>query len=248
MKIAISIQDQTLDSPVDSRFGRCAFFAVGDSESGQFEFHENKNAGLGSGAGIQTAQWVADQKVDAILTGRVGPKALEVLNSAGIKIIQEVTGTGTEAVALLNEGKLSAASQDNTPEPAPVKTKNVTSGKKKVAIASENGDKLQSPVSGHFGRCPFYTIIEMDGDETGLVYALENPYFVSGHQPGEVPTFLHEHGINVIITGGMGQRAVGFFSQFGIEVVTGANGSVEETLKAYLGGNIEGAAPCSHNH
>lgn len=248
MKIAISIQQQTLDSPVDPRFGRCAFFAIGDSESDQFEFFKNNNADLGSGAGIQTAQWIADQKVDTILTGRVGPKALEVLKSAGITIIQEVTGTGTEAIALYNKGQLSEVVQAKETRSMETKTKQGASSKRKAAFASESDDKLQAQVSAHFGKCPFYTIIEIEENNPGLVYTLENPYFEQGHQPGQLPNFLHEQGIDVIISGGMGQRAVGFFSQFGIEVITGAEGTVQETLDAYLEGNIEGSAPCNHNH
>ncbi|MHA1629778.1 MAG: NifB/NifX family molybdenum-iron cluster-binding protein [Candidatus Heimdallarchaeota archaeon] len=44
----------------------------------------------------------------------------------------------------------------------------------------------------------------------------------------------------MIIAGGMGQRAVGFFKEFGIEVITSATGKVKDAVKAYLEGNLTG--------
>ena len=48
-----------------------------------------------------------------------------------------------------------------------------------------------------------------------------------------------------MITGGMGARAVAFFQEYGVQVVTGANGSVRHALEQYLKGQLSGAQPCS---
>ncbi|TET62349.1 dinitrogenase iron-molybdenum cofactor biosynthesis protein, partial [Candidatus Aerophobetes bacterium] len=58
------------------------------------------------------------------------------------------------------------------------------------------------------------------------------------------PTFLKEQGIDVIIAGGMGVRAVGFFDQFGIQVVTGAVGRVKGAVDNFLNGKLKGSEPC----
>jgi predicted Fe-Mo cluster-binding NifX family protein len=47
-----------------------------------------------------------------------------------------------------------------------------------------------------------------------------------------------------MLTGGMGRRAIMFFEQFGVQPVTGAAGSVRQSLERYLGGTLQGAAPC----
>jgi len=121
----------------------------------------------------------------------------------------------------------------------------------RIAISTDDQNGLESVISPHFGRCPHYVLVDMDGRQVLEVAAVENPYFAQ-HQPGQVPGFIHNHGVNVMITGGMGRRAIGFFEQYGIEAVTGATGTVQQTLQRYLGGNLSGAAPCresvEHGH
>jgi predicted Fe-Mo cluster-binding NifX family protein len=83
------------------------------------------------------------------------------------------------------------------------------------------------------------------------VSAVENPTY-GQHQPGQVPEFIHSHKADVMLAGGMGRRAIGFFQQYGIEAATGAAGSVRHALEQYLGGELQGAEPCStslgHDH
>jgi len=78
------------------------------------------------------------------------------------------------------------------------------------------------------------------------VESVENPYYAN-HQPGEVPGFINGLGAQVMLSGGMGGRAVAFFKQFGIEPATGARGTVRAALTQYLGGNLTGAAPCAES-
>jgi predicted Fe-Mo cluster-binding NifX family protein len=116
----------------------------------------------------------------------------------------------------------------------------------RIAISTDDQNGLDSVISPHFGRCPHYVLVDMDGRQVLAVEAVENPYYAQ-HQPGQVPGFIHDQGVNVMITGGMGHRAIGFFEQFGIEAVTGASGTVRQTLQLYLGGSLSGAAPCSES-
>jgi predicted Fe-Mo cluster-binding NifX family protein len=59
-----------------------------------------------------------------------------------------------------------------------------------------------------------------------------------------VPGFIQSQGADVMLAGGMGRRAIGFFQQYGIQAVTGASGTVRHALEQYLGGALQGAAPC----
>jgi predicted Fe-Mo cluster-binding NifX family protein len=86
-------------------------------------------------------------------------------------------------------------------------------------------------------------LVDVDGCEVHQVGVVENPYY-GRHQPGQVPQFIHQQDADVMLTGGMGRRAIAFFDQFGIEAVTGASGTVRHSLERYLGGGLEGAQPC----
>lgn len=109
----------------------------------------------------------------------------------------------------------------------------------KVAVACDRGT-----VSAHFGHCPEYRVFEVsDGKITGST-SLPNP----GHQPGVLPGFLASHGVNCIIAGGMGPRAVELFKQNNIEVVLGATGDVDDVVLKYMDGSLElGDSACEHH-
>ena len=113
----------------------------------------------------------------------------------------------------------------------------------RIAISAENKDGLDSLVSHHFGRCPYFVIVDVEGKEVQQIQVVENPFF-AGHQPGMVPEFIHNQGADVMLSGGMGHKAIGFFQQYGIKPATGAHGNVRDTLDDYLGGHMTLAEPC----
>jgi predicted Fe-Mo cluster-binding NifX family protein len=113
----------------------------------------------------------------------------------------------------------------------------------RIAISADDSNGLDSVVSPHFGRCPYYVLVDLDGREVSDVSAVENPYY-GQHRPGAVPGFIQSQGANVMLAGGMGRRAIGFFQQYGIQAVTGAAGTVRHALEQYLDGALAGAAPC----
>jgi len=116
MKIAISATGTTLESTVDPRFGRCQYFIFADPQTLQFEASENSSAMAGGGAGIATAQSIAEKGVQAVLTGNCGPNAYQVLSAAGIKVITGVSGTVRDAVESYQSGKFQESSQANVPD------------------------------------------------------------------------------------------------------------------------------------
>jgi predicted Fe-Mo cluster-binding NifX family protein len=113
----------------------------------------------------------------------------------------------------------------------------------RIAISADNKNGLDSVVSPHFGRCPYYIIVDVEDKEIKDVQAVDNPYY-GQHAPGEVPGFINSQGVNVMLTGGMGRRAIAFFEQYGVEAVSGASGTVRHALELYLGGELRGVAPC----
>jgi predicted Fe-Mo cluster-binding NifX family protein len=123
----------------------------------------------------------------------------------------------------------------------------------RIAVSVDEDKGLESAVSHHFGRCPYYVLADVEDREVKAVTTVANPFYQQ-HQPGQVPGFIHSQGANVIITGGMGRRAITFFQQYDIEPVTGAFGTVTAVLENYLTGGLEGAEPCresiehAHHH
>jgi predicted Fe-Mo cluster-binding NifX family protein len=113
----------------------------------------------------------------------------------------------------------------------------------KIAIPVENG-RLNS----HFGGSRQFCLFEVD-ENTNIILrseTLEAPE----HKPGRFPVWLREQGAQVVIAGGIGQRALAIFAHHGIQVVAGqANGSAESLVAAFLAGKlVEPPTGCSHHH
>ena len=107
MLVAFSCNGLSLDSPFDSRFGRCPYFLVYDTEQDTnaiIDNHENTNAE--HGAGIATASRLSSEKVNVVVTGHTGPKATQALKSAGIAVYTCEAPTCKKALELFQEGAL----------------------------------------------------------------------------------------------------------------------------------------------
>ncbi|MFC1701058.1 NifB/NifX family molybdenum-iron cluster-binding protein [Patescibacteria group bacterium] len=108
MKIAISSTDKNIESNVSDVFGRCSYFIIAEIKDGKIEKTEaikNENTDQAGGAGISTAQLMAEKDVNVVITGNVGPRALDVLNQFNIEIY---SGEGVVKDVLQNfiDGKL----------------------------------------------------------------------------------------------------------------------------------------------
>lgn len=109
----------------------------------------------------------------------------------------------------------------------------------KIAVASDG-----NLVTGHFGHCENFKIYEAEDGVITKSEAIANP----GHRPGFLPNYLHELGVNVIISGGMGGGAIDIFNEHKIEVIVGAEGESEEAAKAYLAGTLKSTGSVCHEH
>ncbi|MDD4357604.1 MAG: NifB/NifX family molybdenum-iron cluster-binding protein [Smithellaceae bacterium] len=113
MKIAVTSVGPTLDDLIETRFGRCAFFLIIDPDTLDFEAIQNPNIALGGGAGIQSAQLLANKNAEVVLTGNCGPNAFQTFGAAGVRVITGVTGSVRQAVELYKSGALASASGPN---------------------------------------------------------------------------------------------------------------------------------------
>ena len=104
----------------------------------------------------------------------------------------------------------------------------------------------QGRLSMHFGHCEQFAIVTVD-DESREITKRED-MAPPGHEPGVLPKWLHEIGVNVIVAGGMGQRAQQLFTQNNINVVVGApDNTAEELVTQYITGRLQnGENICDH--
>ncbi len=123
----------------------------------------------------------------------------------------------------------------------------------RLIVATENQDGLTAPVAEHFGRAPYFTIIDLDSDkkwDVSDVKAIDN---TSEHRggvgsPHDFLTKLHP---KAVIVRGMGPRGIAAFQSAGIEVLQANAGTVQEVVDAYKQGRLaeltEGCAEAHHH-
>jgi ATP-binding protein involved in chromosome partitioning len=107
------------------------------------------------------------------------------------------------------------------------------------------------PVAGgqlcmHFGHCEQFALLDVDTVDKKILNSrqLDPP----PHEPGLLPRWLREQGVNLVIAGGMGGRAQAIFAEQGIDVIVGAPAESPESLTlSYLGGTLQaGVNACDH--
>ena len=101
----------------------------------------------------------------------------------------------------------------------------------KIAISTDS-----EKVSEHFGRCPQFTILDIEEKKIVKKETIDNP----GHSTGSLPKYFRDLGVECVIAGGAGFRAKQFFDDFGIKLITGIQGTVDEVIENFLNGTLEG--------
>ena len=109
----------------------------------------------------------------------------------------------------------------------------------KIAVPTEDGR-----LAGHFGGSKLVTLLTVSDGAIVEQQVLETP----PHEPGRFPVWLHEQGADVVVAGGMGQRALSLLDQHGIRVVVGAPPATPtELAEAYIAGTLTGGEnTCTH--
>jgi len=87
MKIAITSEGNSLSAKLDSRFGRCAYFVIYDTETGSIEFIPNPSKESVEGSGPAAVQFVASKEVQKVVSGEFGAKVKSIFDSLQIQLI-----------------------------------------------------------------------------------------------------------------------------------------------------------------
>ncbi len=107
-----------------------------------------------------------------------------------------------------------------------------------VAIPSVNPGGLDAPLGAHFGHCDLYTLVRVEDDQVAENRVIPN---VPHQQGGCMAPVQHlaQHGVNLLIAGGMGMRPLMGFNQVGIEVYYGGESqTVGEAVTALIEGRL----------
>jgi len=116
MKVCVTAGASGLDAPMDPRFGRCPFFVVVDLDSMSETSIANSDVMATSGAGIQAAQEVARQGATALITGNIGPNAMQTLSAAKIDVYQHLgAGSVRDVVEKFKRGELTKIAGPSVP-------------------------------------------------------------------------------------------------------------------------------------
>jgi predicted Fe-Mo cluster-binding NifX family protein len=101
MKIVITTTSPDIESTVDPRFGRGAYFLLVDSDTLEWQAHPNPAIDAGGGAGVQAAQFIAGHGAQVAISGDFGPNAYSTLAAAGIRMFLAPAGEAPAASQLL---------------------------------------------------------------------------------------------------------------------------------------------------
>jgi predicted Fe-Mo cluster-binding NifX family protein len=114
MIVAVTAKGKNLSSEVDPRFGRAPYILIVDTKTMECEALDNSsNVNAFKGAGIQAATMVAEKGAEVLLTGYCGPNAFRTVQAAGIKVVNDVTGTVQQAIDTFRSGKVQYSENAN---------------------------------------------------------------------------------------------------------------------------------------
>ena len=116
MKICLSVSSPSLDSLVDPRFGRAPYFLITDEKGEKAETIKNTGVNAMGGAGITAAQLVVSSGAEVVITGNLGPRAFDVLEASGVKMIIGVSGiSARDALDKYQKGELEEVARPSVP-------------------------------------------------------------------------------------------------------------------------------------
>jgi len=176
---------------------------------------------------------------------------IEGLNQIDAATEMEVSRATVQRLLASGRKKIATAILDNCALEITNNIYNIKlKGENKMNIAAKPTKIIAFPTSdrttidGHFGHTKEFAIYTVaDNTVSDIGYVTPPP-----HEPGVLPRFLADQNIDVIVTGGMGQRAVSLFERHGIDVILGANGRIDVNLNEYLAGFLDSTGSSCDPH
>lgn len=105
----------------------------------------------------------------------------------------------------------------------------------RVALPTMGEKGLEEEIGAHFGRCPTFTICDLENDEIEIIS--NNSKHAGGK--GNPPELLAEKDIDAMICKNLGKKAVSLFEDLGIEVYDDAEGTVGDAIESWKNDNLK---------
>ena len=143
MLIAITATENSLQAEVDPRFGRAAYYMIIDTATDEVIAHNNQDGiNAANGAGTGAAQTLSEYGVKVLYTGRVGPKAAVVLDTAGIPYYENCKGRVQDILEQIKIGQLPQTAPPAEQPQTHTATANTVTQKCSAALQPEKGYRL----------------------------------------------------------------------------------------------------------
>ncbi len=244
MKIAVSANGDKLQNKVDQRFGRCSNFLIVNidgKEIGTFESVTNEGAVHGHGAGIRAAEQMGELKVDAVITGQLGPNATSVLKQLDIKAYT-ASGVITDVLTDFVENKLELITEIAESHAESSTTKK--DSYERIFFPLLNDKEMDSEISQHFGHAPFFGLYDVNKKKFKIIKNNLNHT-----DPTKSPIDQIEEAVNptTIFAKGIGKRAISIIAQKGLRLKTGNYLTVKEVIEN-LDNLDDQTESCGHEH
>lgn len=229
LKICVSSEGKTLDSEIDPRFGRCKYFLlvdVKDKEEINFKAIKNVGALQGAGAGISAAEQIGKLGVDLLITGDIGPKANNILDQLGIKVVKASGSVKTEIRKYINNEIVT--SKKNVSNSISKNINNVTiKTDQRMFIPLMNNNGENSEISFHFGHAPYFGLYDLMSKEITIK---ANKLNHSDPNKSPVDQIIESVNPTMVFAQDMGIRAINLFTEKNIKLKTGSYKTVKEVV------------------
>lgn len=244
MKLAISTEGENLNAKVDQRFGRSLKFLIiniDGKEVGTFQAVTNEGNIQGHGAGIKAAQQLGELKIDALITGKLGPNATNVLSKLNIKSYS-ASGIIKDVLVDFVENKLEPITFVEQAHSGISETKKTST--QRIFFPLLNDDGVYSKISEHFGHAPFFGVYDVDKDKLEIV-----PNNLDHTNPSKSPIDQIQEVVNptIIFAKGIGNKAIQIINEKGLELKTGDYELVCEVIDN-LDSLKNQTESCGHEH
>ncbi|MBT5424104.1 NifB/NifX family molybdenum-iron cluster-binding protein [archaeon] len=244
MKIIISSTGKTLDSEMDSRFGRCQYFVIVEIENKKIKnilAVENQGAIQGHGAGFKAAEQIGNLKPDKLITGHLGPNAFDIIEQLKIQTYQG-SGTINHVVKKLLKNELELITE-NTKSYSGI---NNTQEKicDRIFLPLTTNKKMMSEIAEHFGHAPFFGLYDFKTHELTIA---KNSLDHSNPNKSPIDQIAEEFSPSIFFAQGIGAKAITIIKEKGLELKTGNFKTVQEVIDNInnLGNQTK---DCGHNH
>lgn len=121
--------------------------------------------------------------------------------------------------------------------------------KERIVVPAEDANGLDARLSEHFGRAPYFIIVELNEDgSVAKVQAVanESEHFGGAGRP---PDRILQFRPNAVIAYGMGPRALSIFQEAGVAVLRANAETVRQVVDAYKRDMLEELTEgCHHAH